>query len=84
MPHPERRCDVDETYAQPFLARLEAVHPEYPVTRTSNFGETSRRCYLGPHKVLNEKGIEAVKLKSSRGEKESYIDYGCISALGDK
>jgi hypothetical protein len=34
--------------------------------------------------VLAEQGAEAVKFKSSRGEKESYTGYGWISVLGDK
>jgi hypothetical protein len=84
MPHPERRCDVDEAPAQRFLARLEVAHSEYPVNRIFDFDETSWRCYLGPHEMPAEKGTEAVKLKSSRGEKESYTYYGCTTALGDK
>jgi hypothetical protein len=41
MPHPERRCDVDEAPAQRFLARLEVAHSEYPADRIFNFDETS-------------------------------------------
>jgi hypothetical protein len=84
MPHPERRCDVNEAYAQHFLARLEAAHSEYPPSRIFGFDQTSWSCCLGPQKVLTEKGTEAVKPKSSRGEEESYTGCRCISALGDK
>jgi hypothetical protein len=34
--------------------------------------------------VLAEKDTEAGKLKSSRGENESYTAYGCITGFGDK
>jgi hypothetical protein len=34
--------------------------------------------------VLEEKGSEAVKLKTRTGEKEGYTEYGCISAAGEK
>jgi hypothetical protein len=33
---------------------------------------------------MAEKGTESVKLKTAKGEKESYTAYGCISAAGTK
>jgi hypothetical protein len=84
IPHPERRCKIDESMAIQFKARLGAASNRYPATRIFNFDETSWKCYLGPQKVVAEKGTSVVKLNAPRGEKECYTGYGCISAAGDK
>jgi hypothetical protein len=84
FPHPERRCKVDQLLVQQFNARLRTASGQYPPNRIFNFDETSWKCYLGPHKVIAEKGTATVKLNAPRGEKECYTGYGCISAAGDK
>jgi hypothetical protein len=83
-PHPERRTPINEGYASHFLQRLNEARREYPLDHIFNFDETCWKRFLGPKRVLAEKGTEGVKLKSEKGEKESYTGYGCISAAGNK
>lgn len=49
-----------------------------------NFDETCWKLYLGPRRVLAEKGTTTVKLKSFTGEKLSVTAFGTISASGNK
>jgi hypothetical protein len=83
-PHLQRRTPIDQEYATHFLDRLRTARQEYPAERIFNFDETSWKRYVGPNKVLAEKGSEAVELKTVIGEKDSSPGYGCISAAGEK
>jgi hypothetical protein len=84
IPHPERRTVIDESVVDYFRQKLHEARDRYPPNRILNFDETSWKCYLGPHKVIAERGTKTVKLHTPRGEKECYTGYGCISAAGDK
>jgi hypothetical protein len=53
-----------------FLDRLKTAKNEHHIDRIFNFDDTSWKRYLGPNIVLSEKGTEAVKLKTMKGEKE--------------
>jgi hypothetical protein len=82
--HPERRTPIDRDSAFHFLGRLNQAKREYPPEHILNFDETCWKRVLGPNKVLAEKGTESVKLKTAKGEKESYTADGCISAPATK
>jgi hypothetical protein len=82
--HPERLTKIDQSIVTEFRNRLQSAKMRYPPNRIFKFDETSWKCYLGPQKVIAEKGTETVKLVTPRGEKESYTGYGCISADGTK
>jgi hypothetical protein len=75
---------VDQDSAEWLLEELEKAKWKFPPNRIFNFDETHRKCCLGPPKVFAEKGSEAVKLKTGKGEKESYTGYDCLSAAGEK
>jgi hypothetical protein len=84
VPHPERRTVISPSIVEFFKRRLHEAKERYPANRIFNFDETSWKCYLGPHKVIAERGTKTVKLNTPRGEKECYTGYGCINAAGDK
>jgi hypothetical protein len=63
---------------------LSTLAEDYPLERVFNMDETAWHLYMGPHKVLPEKGVEAVKLKTGRSEKESFSAFGAICADGSK
>jgi hypothetical protein len=63
---------------------LNQAKREYAPEHIFNFDETCWKRLLGPNKVLAEKGTESVKLKTVKGEKESYTASGSTSAAGTK
>jgi hypothetical protein len=84
IPHAERRTLIRDAAVESFKRSLQAAKARYPTSRIFNFDETSWKCYLGPQKVVAEKGTLTVKLSAPRGEKECYTAYGCISAERQK
>jgi hypothetical protein len=83
-PHAERRTDIDPDIADVFSNRLNDCKKDYPNERIYNFDETCWHIYMGPQKVIAEKGTETVKLRCRTGEKLSVTAFGTISASGDK
>jgi hypothetical protein len=83
-PHAERRSHIDEDQAELFIRHLNSAPSDYPRSRIYNFDETCWRIYMGPRKVIADKGTDTVKLVCSTGEKLSVTAFGTISAEGEK
>jgi hypothetical protein len=83
-PHHERRTKVSDAAVDAFLQRLSTIPDDYPPELVFNMDETAWRLYIPPMKVLAEKGTESVKLRTAKGEKESFTAFGAISADGQK
>jgi hypothetical protein len=84
MPHAERRTHVDENNIGRVRPPLEAARSAYPAKKILNFDETSWRTDLAPHRILAEKGTDAIKLKTVRNRKETFPGFGCIPTSGEK
>jgi hypothetical protein len=83
-PHAERRAHIDEDQVEMFTSRLNSASSDYPLNRILNFDETCWKIYMGPKKVIAEKGTDTVKLQATTGEKLSLTAFGVISAAGEK
>jgi hypothetical protein len=55
IPHPERRCEIEESMMHRFKSNFCGAASRYPANRIINFDETSWKCYLGPQKESPER-----------------------------
>jgi hypothetical protein len=75
---------IDTEYATYFRATMNALPEDYPPELVFDMDETRWRFYESPRRVLEEKGKETVKLRSSKSEKISFTAFGAITCSGDE